>query len=301
MDLAPNIMRLPTFRQIGHIGWRALRSLDKEFNSPESRWTRNPGSPKSLVFVHGLLSEAPRAWRTKRSNWPDIIDSDPTFAGWNILLANWYSTVFSEHHDIVSEANRLYDFLMQQLPTEEGQEQTIVFVCHSLGGILVRQMLVAHPDMLQRAQIGLLTLSTPAKGSKLASVLAGISARLRHSQALALRIESETLPPLDVAFKALVAGHPDRLVGMELVESHSIGPRTKLLKRLSAWSLLPKPLVGVESQGAYFGPPVIVPDTDHASISRPLSVDSPVHQLLQRFVRGHFSAEKSPEPTASLP
>lgn len=264
------------------ITWRAARALDKEFNDPDSHWERDTGSPKVIIFVHGLFSESPRAWSSKDAYWPDLLKEDPGFEGWDILMANWYSTFLSAEHNIERVAKSLDEELRKFLG--DGREE-IVFVCHSLGGVVVRQILVANPWWVNDHKIGLFTLSTPVRGARLASKLAKVAETFHHAQALDLQLGSEALLRIEADFRLLRETHPGKVTGKELFESHGIAPRNKALKLLDSVSLLPKALVGRETQGNTFGPAEEVPGTDHNSISRPPDQSATVYRRLAEFIR----------------
>jgi triacylglycerol esterase/lipase EstA (alpha/beta hydrolase family) len=264
------------------ITWRAAKALDKEFNDPDSHWERDTGSPKVIIFVHGLFSESPRAWSSKDAYWPDLLKQDPGFEGWDILMANWYSTLLSAEHDIERVAKTLDEELRRLVG--DGRAK-IVFVCHSLGGVVVRQLLIANPWWVNDHKIGLFTLSTPVRGARLASKVAKVSATFQHSQALDLQLGSEALLRIEADFRLLLEAHPGQVTGKELFESHGIAPRNKVFRLLDAFSLLPKALVGRETQGNTFGPAEEVPGTDHNSISRPHDQKAIVYRRLAEFIQ----------------
>jgi triacylglycerol esterase/lipase EstA (alpha/beta hydrolase family) len=259
-------------KKVGRTGWRVVRALDREFNIPESSWLRRDEKTKVFIFVHGLLSEAPRAWSGGGTSWQELMLNDDDFADWDIVVANWYSTVMSEEHSIEVEAERLYQYLFVG---EEGisgdSKKEVVFLCHSLGGILVRQMLVAHPHLVHDFRVGCITLGTPARGAKLATILSSLSKLFKHTQAQALVFDSPTLLRIHEEFFRLVRESSGRLFGKELYESSGLGKNLRVVKSAGRFGLRIPPLVGLDSQGGYFGDPLEVEDTDHASISRPLN------------------------------
>jgi triacylglycerol esterase/lipase EstA (alpha/beta hydrolase family) len=280
--LIPKLKSLIRF--VGKTSWRVARALDREFNAPDSKWVRDTGSTKVIVFVHGLLSESPKAWRGGETTWPKLMLDDSDYDGWDIIEANWYSTVMSEERTIEIEAQQLcQDLFGHEPPFEE-----VVFICHSLGGIVVRQMLMTHPVLIERYKINCITLGTPAKGAKLATVLSSISKFFKHSQAQALVFNSPTLQRIHEGFFKLVQESGDRIAGREFYESEGLGRKLRLAKMAGKYGLRVPPLVGLESQGGYFGNPTQVPDTDHASISRPESSDAQPYLLVKEFLEESF-------------
>jgi hypothetical protein len=67
----------------------------------------------------------------------------------------------------------LAHFLWQQLTEEHvwSDHREVVFVCHSLGGLIVERMLIAHPDVAGQVPF-LVSYGTPHEGSFLASFAA---------------------------------------------------------------------------------------------------------------------------------
>jgi pimeloyl-ACP methyl ester carboxylesterase len=266
----------------GKLSLRILRGVDREFNDLPSQWIRTPQEDRPMViFVHGILGKSSRVWGSKKKpGWPELLANDSRFNGWGIVLANWYSTIFSTETGIAQESERLY----QELSTMSGpssplQKEHIVFVCHSMGGIIARQILTSHPELLDRSRITIVTLSTPAKGSAAANLVASLATATGHTQALELLPDNTQLTKLDQDFRTLIARFPDRISGIELVETHLVGKRNAALAKLYTLTDGPTPIVTQDSQGNYFGLAQAIDGTDHRSISRPESRMSPQYMI----------------------
>lgn len=283
----------------GRLAWWGTKKLDERFNAPPSRWERFTGSSKVLVFVHGLLSEGHRAWSSKHADWIDLLSSDTQFTSYDIFLAEWYSTILSGETDLLKSADTFALSLSEHVGGNRPviAADHIVFVCHSMGGLVARQALVRRPDLFAGKSVTLLTFGTPAKGVSLAVKLEKIAQAAGHHQVLALKSDSPILTALHEDFSELVARSKGRISGAEFVESHLIAPRNKLIRMLDSHLIRPHPLVGMSSQGGYFGKPQLLKATDHNSISRPDSVTHPSHQALKTF----FSQQLPSATSSSLP
>lgn len=270
----------------GRLAWWGTKKLDETFNAPPSRWERFTGSSRVLVFIHGLLSEGERAWSSKEADWIDLVSSDPQFAGFDIFLAEWYSTLLSGETDLLKSADSLAADLSREVGGNRAalKADHIVFICHSMGGLVARQAVVRRPDLFGGKQVTLLSFGTPAKGVSLAMRLERIAQAAGHHQVLTLKSGSPTLIALHEAFSELVQRSKGRITGAEFVESHLVAPRYKLVRLLDSHLIRPKPLVGMDSQGGYFGQPVLLHGTDHHSISRPDSITHPSHQAIKNFL-----------------
>jgi pimeloyl-ACP methyl ester carboxylesterase len=275
---------------VGATSLRVVKGIDREFNDRPSCWVRkpNPDMPV-IIFIHGILSKGGRAWAERNHpSWPELLAEDSRFAVWGIGIANWYSTVFSSDSDAMIESERLYQELAADIDgVSPLRAKKIVFVCHSMGGIIARQILIAHPELLTTAAVTTITLSTPAHGAVAAQYARVISAVANHAQAGQLIPGNSYLEKVHQDFMQLVKKSPaGRLQGMELVESHLIGPRAKIVRELYYWITVPQPLVDSDSQGGYFGSPIIVQETDHRSISRPRNTSAEVYRLVADFLLG---------------
>jgi hypothetical protein len=126
-----------------------------------------------VVFVHGIDSSAREAWTSSNGDlWPLWLK--PIFKNARILLLNYpapafFSSKFSPT-SIQARARNLADFL----PTIGIGNRATIFVCHSLGGIIVKEILrscVTTGCSLNVAinTIGLVFLATPHSGADLNS------------------------------------------------------------------------------------------------------------------------------------
>jgi hypothetical protein len=93
-----------------------------------------------VVFVHGLSSSADSAWKNSNGDlWPLWLKATVTNS--RVLLLNYPApSLFTNRHSgvtIQERARNLADFL----PTIGIGNRPTVFVCHSLGGILIKEII----------------------------------------------------------------------------------------------------------------------------------------------------------------
>jgi hypothetical protein len=167
----------------------------------------------------------------------------------------------------------------------------LVFVCHSMGGIVVRRFVVVNQAKLmeKKCAIGLFLVASPSLGSGDANVLGLLGLVLQHTQALALRFSQTNtwLNDLDRDFIDLKDSGRLIIAGKELVEDRAI-----VLKR---WLGLRKQVVEPFSAGRYFGQVLKVPGSDHISISKPQTRGAIQHRLLLKFIEEFNSESFEPE------
>jgi phosphoglycolate phosphatase-like HAD superfamily hydrolase len=154
----------------------------------------------------------------------------------------------------------------------------IIFVCHSMGGIVARRFVVARASDLiaTGTSIGFFLIASPSLGSDYASWLSPLASFFGHTQVDALRFEQTNswLMDLDRDFRNIKESGYPLINGKELVEDKFI-----ILKRL-----LRKQVVEPFSGARYFGEPYKVPKSDHYSIAKVESESAIQHRLLRQFV-----------------
>ncbi len=117
-----------------------------------------------IVFVHGLHGSR-ESWRAANgAYWPDMVRTDPRFAYSDVDVAE-YPTPAS--HGKMSSA-QLSDVLCTRLRQDHvWDHREVVFIAHSLGGILVEEMLLRHPAETAHVRF-IVSYGTPHEGSSMA-------------------------------------------------------------------------------------------------------------------------------------
>src|SRR5262245_33696960 len=153
----------------------AERFLDG-LNTTDSQWVvqQTPASQVAVVFVHGIFGDAVKTW-TSASNkrFFDLLESVPEISKKTDMLAVGFpSSMFgSGSFDIREAANRLHVRLGVHNVLDR---QKIVFVAHSMGGLVVLRELLAHRELLERVPV-VVFLATPQEGSDITRIADHIS------------------------------------------------------------------------------------------------------------------------------
>jgi pimeloyl-ACP methyl ester carboxylesterase len=246
----------------------------------------NPKSDTTVIFVHGFLSNSESCWTSKSGKyWPDLVQNDLRFENPSIFLAGYHTAFDSEDYKLRDCAGELIRAL--ERPHADGRpspilSQNILFVCHSLGGIVTRYVLEAHTSKFSSKTIGLALMASPSLGSEYADTFSGIINFYRNGMANQLSSMNEILSDLDGRFKVLIDERRiPNLVGAEAIEHHFLY-KLYLLPG-------PEPVVTKKSASRYFVSQVL-PKTNHSSIVKPESVDDPSHQFLYDFFSGKFKS-----------
>ena len=103
-------------------------------------WLRRPQQSTSVVFVHGILSSGETCWRHDNgSYWPELLKNEPELAPLGIYVFTYQTGVFSGSYRLGDIVDALKEHMRLDGVLESNQ---LIFVCHSMGGIVVRKFIV---------------------------------------------------------------------------------------------------------------------------------------------------------------
>jgi len=122
--------------------------------------------PRVIVFVHGLHGGAD-TWRAPNgAYWPQLIQTDPHFQKSDVVVAEYPTPSSHGRLSTVQLAQLLYRGLQQK---GVWQHREIVFITHSLGGIVTEEMLLNHPADAVHVPF-IVSYATPHQGSFVANL-----------------------------------------------------------------------------------------------------------------------------------
>ena len=171
-----------------------------------------------IVAVHGLNGDAIRTWTEPKSKKLWLQDFLPASIEGTRVMSFRYNAAAAFGNTtatIRDHASDLLGSLVAHRGDEDETARPIVFIAHSLGGIIVKQALVLAQDEAEYESIknhttGIFFFATPHKGSDFANygrALAKLSTRLlnRPNPMLikALKSNSQTLLDLTEEFTTL--------------------------------------------------------------------------------------------------
>ncbi|MBB2199744.1 alpha/beta fold hydrolase [Gluconacetobacter sp. 1c LMG 22058] len=240
-------------------------------------WVKHGSSTAPVVvFVHGILSSGESCWRhASGAYWPEIVAKDTEMSDLGVYVFTYRTGFFSGSYSLADAVDALKEHL-----TVDGINGStgIVFVCHSMGGIVVRRYLVSRAtELIERGvQIAIFLLASPSLGADYADWCKPLARFLGHSQGDALRFVrfNTWLGDLDRDFLNLKEQGRLSIVGKELTEDRFVAFR---------W-LWRKQVVEPFSGARYFGEPYKVPESDHFSIAKIESELAIQHRQLKYFV-----------------
>ena len=243
----------------------------------QGTWLRKPEAGRVIVFVHGFLSSNDTCWNSADTSWPELVVSDPSLNGCGVYKFDYRTSLSSRLFGPGDAAKSLTFHLEVDGVLDQDQ---IVFVCHSQGGIVVRRHLVRAQREYERRQVGvgLLLVASPSLGSGYAGVVSWV---WYHAQLSALRLSQKNhwLNELDSDFIDMKEERRFPLFGKELIEEHPMVLPRGLLPRAQ--------IVPPHSAARYFARSRVIPGTDHSSIAKPASVDSEQHRELVHLLQAN--------------
>ena len=115
----------------------------------EGEWIREPASKVAVVFVHGVLSGGDTCWRNKNGNsWPSLLQAETDLAELGIYVLTYNTGFFSGTYSLGDAVDTLKEHLRLDSVLDCDR---VIFVCHSMGGIVVRKFLVQRTaDLIEK-------------------------------------------------------------------------------------------------------------------------------------------------------
>lgn len=292
-----------------------------------SQWYCSNSSSTVIVFVHGLNSNSADVWlyaseaaSDDRVYWPELARDDPILAASDdanvspsILLASFHTGPGSRSFSIADAQKQIFDALFSsidgQLPAVE--KKTIILVGHSLGGVLLRDVLSRNADRLLGKRLGLLLVASPSKGSTFANIAGYAQWAVDNTMVRELEKGSAYLDEVHTRFATTIAdeGALRFLVGRELYEhlgmleararcasnTLSLTGVACAAKRRIANLVDGGPVVARDSAVVYWPETArLVPQSDHSTIAHPTDVGHPTHQALRELFGATRDAAVAP-------
>ncbi len=249
--------------------------------------TENQNRRGDVVFVHGLNGHAVGTWHPEGQPerfWPPWIGQDLSDVGvWSV---GYPVNAFKWRGSTMPLADRAVNIIKSFHTNSVGTNRPIVFITHSMGGLLVKEMLrkatdgsVSEGKKLAQNTRGVVFLSTPHSGSDLANFVDFLKVLLPSDSVRELQPNEPRLRELNVWYRNNV----DKL-GIETQVYRESRPTKAgqgwFKKRFEAI------VVGADDADPCIPGVTAVPmDDDHITISRPKRT-SDLYKGISMFVDG---------------
>jgi hypothetical protein len=250
------------------------------------------GGPCELdvVLIHGIIGDARMTWQHDRADaktfWPDWLQEDCPWAhiwslGFNAALSAWQQRS-------MPLADRGLNVLDQLYNAGLADGKPLVFITHSMGGLVVKQLLneaesmgVSRYETIARSTVGIAFIGTPHSGANLASFLSFVNAALHANPTVRdMEQHSAELRKLHGWFLHYVTRQ--RLVCRSWCERLEVKPEIPLLG-----IKLPKGIIVVDETSGEPNIPgerAIPLDEDHISIAKVRDRRQQLYQGILRFL-----------------
>lgn len=221
-------------------------------NQTEPQWvsTQQPRDDVALVFVHGIFGDTLGTWSAKSgARFFDLLNQHKAVADKTDLFAFGYTSHMFEggSFDIQEAANTLYERLKFERVLEY---PALVFVAHSMGGLVVLRTLLTRRELLPRVRL-IMLYATPQEGSQITT----IARHIANNPALEQMLPADRngfLRQLDSDWKALPE-RPRVSCAYEKRPTHGVD--------IVPWS----------SATRFCDGPAVAIDADHIDITKPQS------------------------------
>ncbi|MDF3416345.1 alpha/beta hydrolase [Sulfitobacter sp. M57] len=228
-----------------------------------------------IVFVHGLSGDAHSTWDCGGADgfWPQWLTND--IGPCNAYCLGFGAAVFEKWAKKEMDMFERADNVLEQFAGKGLGKRPLVFVTHSLGGILAKMILRASKDAddedwaaVSSATKLVIFLSTPHIGASIAKIVDVVPGASKHIKLLGN--ETGMLEDLNKAYRKFCAANADHVTKV-YYEKHTTYKSVLVVSRESADPGIP---------GAN---PVAV-DRDHISICKPKDRDDVVYRGIKRHI-----------------
>jgi hypothetical protein len=134
-----------------------------------SQYLRRTNADTAIVFVHGIFGGGKGTWTNAKTGayWPQLLIGDHSFDNTDIYVFS-YSSPYLKQSDTIDELienMRLY-FDKDEIFTKH---KKVIFICHSMGGIVVRGYLKRYQAKASQVQL-ICFFSTPTAGAHITNL-----------------------------------------------------------------------------------------------------------------------------------
>lgn len=269
--------------------------------------------PLDIVFVHGLRGGPFKTWRlsedksSTKSGLVEKIDEEAgkqgTFWPGEWLSADFpharlfslkYKTNLTQWSGASLPLQEVSSMLLEKLVTAGIGDRPVIFVTHSMGGLVVKQMLhqakAENKDHFVNNTVGIVFYSCPHFGSKLADMPWRMGLVLRPAPSIGeLRSGSPRLTELNDFVR--------RLYKKKLIDVLSFCETkvTPIVEGYGGWAFRME-IVPMESAYPGFGELVVLDSTDHVNSCKPLSRTDPSYKDTLEFLKklkSHYNVDSA--------
>jgi pimeloyl-ACP methyl ester carboxylesterase len=140
---------------------------EKDFTTPH--YERRTNADNVIVFVHGVFGGGVGTWTNSETGayWPKLLFDDHTFDNADVYVYSYSTPYFGQTYSI----DELIDNMRLVLTNDEvfQKHKSVIFLCHSMGGLVVRGFLKRYPANANKVPL-VYFFSTPTAGAHIAQL-----------------------------------------------------------------------------------------------------------------------------------
>lgn len=260
-------------------------STSKTASVSKSEYFRPPTNPprkRVIIFVNGVLGDAKSTWTNGATGayWPDLLAKDDEFKDSDIYVHSFESPRLSNALEILDLAHQLKDYMDAREVIKSHDE--IVFVCHSMGGLVTRAYLLKARVPPEKLSF-LFFFGTPTNGANISKLGALLSVNPQFVNMRPLGpdtyvntlqqdwLDSSDDPKLD---------YPRKVSSYCAFEVQPIVANIKVVEKDSATALCNRATTAV--------------DENHLGMVKPADRGSPIYIALLAAYKNQFGAVAEP-------
>lgn len=240
------------------------REVGKSSSPTAPRYVRRTNADTVIVFVHGVFGDARSTWTNSKTGafWPDLVAGD-TSLGTPDVFVHSFATPYSGPAYTIDELVEQMKLVMDgsEVFSKHGR---VIFVCHSMGGLVVRGFLRRYQPLASQVPL-IVFLATPTGGSQIANLASLLSRNPQLGGMLPAGADSYTR----------VLERDWRAAGFSIVSKCGYEMRDTMNIRV----------VDQTSAASLCDGPVTPIDADHIDIAKPADRQSESYMLLQTAFR----------------
>ena len=271
--------------------------------------TSKPDRQADIVFIHGVGGASHSTWRHGREGeqghffWPEELGKDlPNCGIWSVGYPAGFTELGKPGMIIEKRAGNI----SHKLATAGLGHRPVVFVTHSMGGLIVKSLIVHSqtlPDENRKRIVsmvrGIVFCGTPHRGSEFADAAVVLGKFFGGSQRHVGEMRKNA-EPLNTLHNEFIEWHRQCLVPVEsYAENNHLFRKRRLLRPLFLRLNLVVPSGSADPN--ITGRTVRNVDEDHLSLVKPPNRQHDVYAGVLRFIRDVLTAARpSPESTATV-
>jgi pimeloyl-ACP methyl ester carboxylesterase len=203
------------------------------------KWAHSQGV---IIFVHGVFGDS-STWSDGTHYWPEMVSNDTTFRDYDIYRFDYASPKCDANAFTIDEiATTLQVYLTKDQVFST--HRNVIFLMHSMGGLVTRQFLIQSPDSIVNKVRLLAFYGTPMNGSNVARLYSLLGGHCANPQVLAM-VPGKYGGYLNSQNQTWVARKLGLLPAFCVYEHRPVGPAT-VVDRASATALCAQAIYPVD-------------------------------------------------------